>query len=98
MMTEAEIMAGRVWEEAISPKTREDWSVWDAANDPKVLAALQVFSEQDETRAEMVAVATQALKMYIFREYEGVPLERHEDVFLAAKMILKEEKIAHGEA
>ena len=85
--------------EAVSPKSLDDWAVWEAANDPKILVGVEIIGDQ-EGRADpdTIEIFKKGLMAYSRDTYKDVPVERLDDVFLAAKSIIKEERIADGEA
>lgn len=94
MMTKDQEKAAKAVWGSLSQKARDNWSVWDAANDPKVLATTEVLDGQPET--ESVRTTRQALRFYVWKEYENVPLNRYDDVFRAAHTII-EERLLSGE-
>lgn len=95
-MTKAQEKAAKAVWGSLSQKARDNWLVWDAANDPRVLATTEVLDGQPET--ERVRVTRQALRFYVWQKYENVPLDRYDDVFRAAHVIIREERLANGEA
>jgi hypothetical protein len=98
MMSEELPSDEKMWQ-GIDPKLRADWAVLGAAYDNKVLAAVEMMDEyKDRASANTLSIARDGLRAYILNTYDSVPADRIDDVLMAAKSIIKEEKVANGEA
>jgi hypothetical protein len=98
-MSREQAAAEKMMWEAIGPDAQEDWAVWEAAHDSKILAGLTVIREyRRHAKPETIELTKQGLRAYILKEYEDVPPARCEDVLLAASTIIMEERVANGEA
>ncbi len=94
----AETVERRMWE-AVGAESQENWAVWGAAHDTKILAGLTVIQEYEgRVSPEIIQITKDGLRIYVLYQYDDVPKERIGDVLLAAEQVIKEEKITNGEA